>query len=642
MASAGLVGAGGAGPRRTAGQPGPLAGARHVDDVPGGRPLGRDADHARPGGRRRRWWRPLAALPVAWLAVRHRGLLRDGRGAQRLPRQRAARHRGGAGPGHRLDPRRCRALYQTVPLLVLGYASCSCRARSSACARPWSWRRRCSTTWPARSGAPAPAAARRVTLPLVLPGLGASLALVSLAVSTELTATLLLSPIGTSTLATEFWSRASAVAYGAAAPYAARCSSCSRSRRPGCSRAPRTATASAAATPSGRLERPMTGAAGRRAGQVVRRAAGPRRASTSTVTDGITAVLGPSGCGKTTLLRLVAGLPRARRGHDRHRRPGRRRRRPAGARRARRRVGYVPQEGALFPHLDVAANVGLRAARAASRRTARASREVLDLVELPASVAGRYPHELSGGQQQRVALARALAPAPDAGAARRAVLLPRRRAARGHRPRRRAGAAGERRDGGAGHPRPGRGAVAGRPGRGDGRRPVPPGRARRPRSTSRPASPRVAALRRPRHAAAGHGLEAARPPATSARSRVPGDVPATGAARGPARAGQRRPPGAADGVAAEVLDVSYFGHDATLRARVRRPRHRGRSPASRPASVPEPGDGRCACVSPASVLAFPARRRSMTVEQRRSPDDAHPLLGGRPGDVALRRGRPRR
>ncbi len=54
----------------------------------------------------------------------------------------------------------------------------------------------------------------------MLPGLGASLALVSLAVSTELTATLLLSPIGTSTLATEFWSRASAVEYGAAAPYA--------------------------------------------------------------------------------------------------------------------------------------------------------------------------------------------------------------------------------------------------------------------------------------------------------------------------------------------------------------------------------------------------------------------------------------
>jgi iron(III) transport system permease protein len=61
---------------------------------------------------------------------------------------------------------------------------------------------------------------RRVTLPVVLPGIAAALALVSLAVSTELTATLLLAPIGVDTLATEFWSRASAVSYGAAAPYA--------------------------------------------------------------------------------------------------------------------------------------------------------------------------------------------------------------------------------------------------------------------------------------------------------------------------------------------------------------------------------------------------------------------------------------
>lgn len=63
-------------------------------------------------------------------------------------------------------------------------------------------------------------ATRRVTLPLIAPGLGAGAALVFLAVSTELTATLLLSPIGTSTLATQFWSNSSSVAYGAAAPYA--------------------------------------------------------------------------------------------------------------------------------------------------------------------------------------------------------------------------------------------------------------------------------------------------------------------------------------------------------------------------------------------------------------------------------------
>jgi iron(III) transport system permease protein len=61
----------------------------------------------------------------------------------------------------------------------------------------------------------------RVTLPRILPGLGAAAALVFLATVTELTATLILSPIGTQTLATQFWADASTRAYGAAAPYAA-------------------------------------------------------------------------------------------------------------------------------------------------------------------------------------------------------------------------------------------------------------------------------------------------------------------------------------------------------------------------------------------------------------------------------------
>jgi iron(III) transport system ATP-binding protein len=82
----------------------------------------------------------------------------------------------------------------------------------------------------------------------------------------------------------------------------------------------------------------------------------------------------------------------------------------------KRRVGYVPQEGALFPHLDVATNVGFGLDRAERRlgRRGRSARigEVLDLVEIPRSFADRHPHELSGGQQQRVALARALAPKP--------------------------------------------------------------------------------------------------------------------------------------------------------------------------------------------------------------------------------------
>ncbi|TIC80431.1 ABC transporter ATP-binding protein [Nocardioides sp. GY 10113] len=135
------------------------------------------------------------------------------------------------------------------------------------------------------------------------------------------------------------------------------------------------------------------------------------------VPGGLTAVLGPSGCGKTTLLRMVAGFIDPDRGTitlgDRV---------VAGAGRAvpprERRIGYVPQEGALFPHLDVAANVafglsGRRRPGGGRREARRRVAEMLDLVELPQALADRQPHELSGGQQQRVALARALAPRPD-------------------------------------------------------------------------------------------------------------------------------------------------------------------------------------------------------------------------------------
>ncbi len=124
----------------------------------------------------------------------------------------------------------------------------------------------------------------------------------------------------------------------------------------------------------------------------------------------LTAVLGPSGCGKTTLLRLVAGFLSPQAGTIRFDE------RVVADRSSmtppqERRVGYVPQEGALFPHLDVAANIGFGLPKA-QRRSARVA-EMLDLVELPRSYAERAPHELSGGQQQRVALARALAPAPS-------------------------------------------------------------------------------------------------------------------------------------------------------------------------------------------------------------------------------------
>ncbi|GAA1379230.1 ABC transporter ATP-binding protein [Pseudonocardia kongjuensis] len=122
----------------------------------------------------------------------------------------------------------------------------------------------------------------------------------------------------------------------------------------------------------------------------------------------LTAVLGGSGCGKTTLLRTVAGFHPAERGSIRL---GGRLVAGDGVAVApeRRRVGLVSQEGALFGHLDVAANVGF----GLDRRARRGDRigEVLELVGL-AGYGDRMPAELSGGQQQRVALARALAPAP--------------------------------------------------------------------------------------------------------------------------------------------------------------------------------------------------------------------------------------
>jgi iron(III) transport system ATP-binding protein len=127
-----------------------------------------------------------------------------------------------------------------------------------------------------------------------------------------------------------------------------------------------------------------------------------------------TTVLGPSGCGKTTLLRLIAGflVPESGRiafGDTKVAGDGVRPLAPQA-----RRVGYVPQEGALFPHLDVAANISFglpREARGGSQARDRVA-EMLDLVELPADFRDRRPDELSGGQQQRVALARSLAPQP--------------------------------------------------------------------------------------------------------------------------------------------------------------------------------------------------------------------------------------
>ena len=120
---------------------------------------------------------------------------------------------------------------------------------------------------------------------------------------------------------------------------------------------------------------------------------------------GFVAVLGPSGSGKTTLLRLIAGFERPDSGIVRI--AGRTVSGPSDwVEPEQRRVGMVFQQGALFPHLTVAGNVGFGAASPA--RVA----ECLELVGLTGRAKG-YPHELSGGERQRVALARALAADPE-------------------------------------------------------------------------------------------------------------------------------------------------------------------------------------------------------------------------------------
>ena len=126
-------------------------------------------------------------------------------------------------------------------------------------------------------------------------------------------------------------------------------------------------------------------------------------------------VVGPSGSGKTTLLRLVAGLERPDAGEiwldgRRVAEPGRNTV-PA----TDRKVGFVFQDLALWPHLSAFANVEFAAHSAGRSGTDRTSRinEILRLCRVEPLLADRYPHQLSGGEQQRVALARALVGSPQ-------------------------------------------------------------------------------------------------------------------------------------------------------------------------------------------------------------------------------------
>ncbi|ANM12690.1 ABC transporter ATP-binding protein [Rhizobium leguminosarum bv. trifolii] len=123
-----------------------------------------------------------------------------------------------------------------------------------------------------------------------------------------------------------------------------------------------------------------------------------------------TAVVGPSGSGKTTLLRIIAGFEQPDVGRvtlDGEVLADGLATVPAH----KRGIGIVSQDGALFPHLSVAENIGFGFERGAADREKRIV-ELLDMVELDRGMLVRRPHQLSGGQQQRVALARALGRKP--------------------------------------------------------------------------------------------------------------------------------------------------------------------------------------------------------------------------------------
>jgi iron(III) transport system ATP-binding protein len=126
----------------------------------------------------------------------------------------------------------------------------------------------------------------------------------------------------------------------------------------------------------------------------------------------IASLLGPSGCGKTTLLRAIAGLIQPSAGTIRF-----------GSQLvgvssvvlppSKRKTGYVPQQGALFPHLSVAKNIsfGLDREQYSQSEISQIAAEMISLIGM-SGLEDRMPYQLSGGQQMRVALARALAIKP--------------------------------------------------------------------------------------------------------------------------------------------------------------------------------------------------------------------------------------
>ncbi|MGB3739689.1 MAG: ATP-binding cassette domain-containing protein [Pontixanthobacter sp.] len=122
-----------------------------------------------------------------------------------------------------------------------------------------------------------------------------------------------------------------------------------------------------------------------------------------------TALVGASGSGKSTLLKMVNRLVEPTGGHIMCDGRDVRDAEPADL---RRRIGYVFQGIGLFPHMDVAHNIGIGPRVAGQPLNETRIAELLDGVELDASYMNRMPHELSGGQRQRIGVARALANDP--------------------------------------------------------------------------------------------------------------------------------------------------------------------------------------------------------------------------------------
>jgi iron(III) transport system ATP-binding protein len=125
----------------------------------------------------------------------------------------------------------------------------------------------------------------------------------------------------------------------------------------------------------------------------------------------LVAVLGSSGSGKTTLLRLISGFDSPESGEIEilgSKVFGKNIFVPA----EKRRVGFVPQDAALFPHLSVAGNIEFSLSDLTAAERQKRVQELLALVDM-VGFEERLPHQLSGGQRHRVALARALAPKPD-------------------------------------------------------------------------------------------------------------------------------------------------------------------------------------------------------------------------------------